>query len=75
MTEPAPDDAIWLPLPGSAPVPLEQHRNDTCRWPVGHRVYCALPVALPVAQSAGSEPPGVYCPTNAAIAYKPRPTA
>lgn len=39
---------IWLPLDGTDPRPLEQHREGLCRWPVdtpnGTR-FCCAPIA------------------------------
>ena len=57
----------WLPLPGSCPVPLEQHTNG-CRWPVGADLpflYCNDPVA-------GEGP---YCAAHNAIGTRPLPPA
>ena len=53
----------WVALPGTAPVPVEQHREGQCRWPIGEPAeagfgYCGCPVAT------GS----AYCRTHQARA-------
>lgn len=54
----------WLPLPGTTPRPLEQHRTGECLWPVGQNptLFCCADV----------KDDGNWCPTHRALGYKPR---
>lgn len=59
---------VWEALSGSAPVSIEDHREHTCRWPVGLErpfLYCGA-----VALDGGS-----YCASHAAVAFRPVPPA
>lgn len=56
----------WLPLPGTAPKPLEHLAPHDCRWPLGTdhpHSLCGQP----------AEDGKVYCAAHAAMAYRPRP--
>lgn len=60
---PVPVAHAWLPLPGSTPVPLEQHREGHCRWPIGDApmLYCNEPAE------------GIYCPAHQQLGTRPLP--
>ena len=47
VADPTPIEGdIWLPLPGTTPIALENHHDSQCRWIVGARLYCGAPVGL-----------------------------
>lgn len=56
-------ERAWDQIAESIPVPLADHREHTCRWPIGQDspyLCCALPVA------DGQR----YCPAHYAMAYR-----
>lgn len=52
----------WEPLPGSNPLPLDEHQPGLCRWPVGERNQ---PCCLPTGEHHN------YCPEHLKLAFRP----
>ena len=65
-TELVTTDAVWAALPGSSPVPIAEHQEGMCRWPVGSDspfTFCGLAV------DAG----GPYCGQHSTMAFREAP--
>jgi hypothetical protein len=55
-------------LPQPVGVPVEDHKEHQCRWPIGGLFYCGAEIEAPVHER--HQP--VYCKGHAQIAYESR---